>query len=357
MVSSTSSSGTSTAGRPRSSQTAPCGAEGHQPRSRSRPGVAQQLRLVLVGDQGVGHLDHRGRQVGVRRDVEHDADLARRPLGAQAAATVSRGISSWTRSTSSGDMRVDDRQRGVRHAAVGARHHDDRVLGALADDDQGRAGRLVVEHVDGGGVDAGVLQPLEVSASRVVVADRPDHGDVCSGRSSRHGLVGPLAAGEPVQALAEDGLAGLGMPLDAGDEVEVERPEHDHAAGHRGRVRSCGPGQRVQPQPGVAVAVDRERHVDRGGAWPCGSWARLPSQSRRSTIVRPRDQVPASSTRTGSRWVVRCSGSRTAHTAPASPSVAESSPNRSHWKAISRPASPAGPVLVHGGQLLGLLDG
>ena len=88
---------------------------------------------------------------------------------------------------------------------------------------------------------------------------------------------------------------------------------------------------------------------------PCGSWARSPLQSRRSTIVRPRDQVPVSSTRTGSGSVVSASGATTAHTAPASPTVASCVPKRSHWCSTSRPASSAAPPRRD--QLLRLLAG
>src|SRR5215207_6431788 len=72
-------------------------------------------------------------------------------------------------------------------------------------------------------------------------------------------------------------------------------------------------------RPSTAVAT-----WTTGDAGPCGSLDRSFDQSRMSTIVRPRDQLPDSSTRSGKGDVVRPAGSITAQTAPPSPMLAPS---------------------------------
>ena len=209
---------------------------------------------------------------------------------------------------------------------------------------EGGAGGFVGEYRDRVGVDPDPAQPVDVRATGVVVPDCPEHHHVGAGSRGGHRLVGTLAAGEALGAPARGRLTRLRMPIDVRDQVDVHRPQHQHAS-HQ-EVPVPEPSPCPAHQPGVANAPSTSSATSRlAGAWPCGSWARLPSQSRRSTMVRPRDQVPASATRTGSRSVVRPSRARRRHTPRRRRRSSRSRRlNRSHWKAIRRPASPAGPL-------------
>ena len=187
-------------------------------------------------------------------------------------------------------------------------------------------------------------QPLEVRASRVVVADgtRPS-------RRRRRPLQPPWPGWLPCRRRAVPAPRRARSRRAAGcrstwvtrstlsDPSTTTRPI---------RTRVSAADQRVQPEPGVArrrrpsraTSIDGRRLAVRVVGEVAVPVAAV--DDRASARPGAGELDPH---RAAARWS-GASGSTTAHTAPASPMVdAESSPNRSHWNAISRPASPAGP--------------
>ena len=103
---------------------------------------------------------------------------------------------------------------------IGAGDDDDDVLPRLVDGDH----RVPAGTGDGlePGVDPQPPQARCIAATRIVVPDGADHDHLGTCLAGRDGLVGTLAAGEPLEAFTEEGLAGLGKPFDVGDQVDVQ---------------------------------------------------------------------------------------------------------------------------------------
>ena len=186
---------------------------------------------MLVDHDRIGEGEHLGWQGGVRRCVDDDPDATTGRERACAGHRLERDLELGEQHVS-GAGGLHDREGFVTDPAVGAGRDHDGVLTGVVDDDEGGAGGLVGEYDDPVGVDAERAQPFDVGATGVVVPDRAEHQHVGAGCGGRHGLVGALAAGEPFEPLAEDGLPGQGMPVDVRDQVDVERPEHQDATHH-----------------------------------------------------------------------------------------------------------------------------
>ena len=86
-----------------------------------------------------------------------------------------------------------------------------------------------------GDVDATGPQPLEVGPARLVVADRADHRSRSApAAAAATAWLPPLPpANRCSGAVGEDGLARARVAFDRGDEVDVERAEHDDPAHQR----------------------------------------------------------------------------------------------------------------------------
>ena len=76
-------------------------------------------------------------------------------------------------------------------------------------------------HAGGGG---GVGHDL----AEGIVTHLAHHGDVGPQPGALHGLVGPFAAGGGLEFHADDGLAGVGHPAGAGDQVHHKAADHQN---------------------------------------------------------------------------------------------------------------------------------
>ena len=123
-----------------------------------------------------------------------------------------------------GDLLLADHRVGLadddvccRQARVGSRRHDDHVLAAALDEDQGDAALPVVaDHA--ADVDALALQRTQ---HEVVAADAPNEPHVRAESRRRNSLVCPLATRDALELRIRDRLARARQPLAAGDEVDV----------------------------------------------------------------------------------------------------------------------------------------
>jgi hypothetical protein len=73
---------------------------------------------------------------------------------------------------------------------------------------------------------------LQLLAERIL-AEPTDQRGRGAGFRRRHRLVGALAAGKELHRAACDGLANLGKPRRAGDDVHVDTAGDQHAHGYR----------------------------------------------------------------------------------------------------------------------------
>jgi hypothetical protein len=119
-----------------------------------------------------------------------------------------------------------------RYGVVRSGDDDDGVLAVRSHRDEGRAGPPTRHLSHTGDVDTAGGEPGEVRRAVVVVAHAADQPHPGAGRCSSDGLVRSLAAGEPAQAGAEDGLARSGMGRHRDDQVDVDRPHDKDPAGH-----------------------------------------------------------------------------------------------------------------------------
>ena len=220
----------------RPSQSAPLAPKVTSSERGTAPASASSAASCSLTTTGSASAIDVGRQGGIRRGVEHDARAAAGAPGARAGDDRPAGTSSCTSSTSPGPSVVDGRERAladagrwrpatttivfspsssttIRAVPVGCAGEDARSPRCRC---RGRA--------------AGRRRRVPASSS----PDRPDH------RRRRPRPPRPprpgwrpcrrRAASRPV---AEHGLAGLRVALDVGDEVDVERPEHEHPAHQR----------------------------------------------------------------------------------------------------------------------------
>ena len=79
-------------------------------------------------------------------------------------------------------------------------------------------------------------RPDERLVGERVDADRADHPHVRAEPRRGDGLVRALAAGEALERRAGDRLPGPRQPLDARDEVEVDRPDDGELDSHEASV-------------------------------------------------------------------------------------------------------------------------
>ena len=201
---------------------------GHQQRPDLRPGPGQLLGLGLVDHDRVGEGQRRGRQVGVRREVEHDPRPARRGPGHRLDDHVDGQLQLCEQHVA-GPEPVEPAEVASPHQGVGARGDDDRVLARRVDADDRRAG-------GGAGVTATCAvptpqarQPVEVRGRRASSPTRPTSSQAARpGRRPRPGWrpCRPGARRARRRARSPRGR----VPLDVEDEVLVERAEDDDRA-------------------------------------------------------------------------------------------------------------------------------
>ena len=154
------------------------------------------------------------------------------------------------------------------YRAVRARSDRYLVFALVVDDDQGGAGRGRVEHRDVAGVDIVGLQVGARSRAGIVRADGADERDSRPRARCRDGCVRTFATAECLQTAADDGLTRCGQMRCGDNEIGIDRPDDDHAAGHalspapasrRIRARRPAPGRargspaRTRPGSGRAA--------------------------------------------------------------------------------------------------------
>ena len=129
---------------------------------------------------------------------------------------------------------VGFRERLLRHVEIGraqprigARHHDDGVVGVAHSDrrDSGRHARGFVDPVRGHGF--GGEARFELSAERVG-AHPAEHGDICAEPRRRHGLIRPLAAGMRRKARSRQSLPEPRKRARFHHEIHVDTAEYQH---------------------------------------------------------------------------------------------------------------------------------
>ena len=121
---------------------------------------------------------------------------------------------------------------------VGAGRDRDEVLALAIDQDQGDAGRRLLERGEERDVDAVRGEGGPGLGAEVVVAHGPDEQDRPPEPRRGHGLVPALAAVVALEDPAGDGLAGRREPLAANDQVDVDRADDDDpSAAHRPVMR------------------------------------------------------------------------------------------------------------------------
>ncbi len=164
---------------------------------------------------------------------------APRPAARRTAAhTASRSTSSWSEEHVARAEGIDCRDLEITHVVVGSGDDDDRVLAAVGHRDDRRSGGHPRAHAHPGDVHAQGLEPAPVGSTAGVVADAAHHGHRRARRCRSHGLVGPLATGQLLQALTGHGLPRPRMPFHPRHEVDVERPEHEHPPTHDASPRT-----------------------------------------------------------------------------------------------------------------------
>src|SRR5690606_27155000 len=148
--------------------------------------------------------------------------------------------------------------RETRKSRIGARHHDDRVLGIVVDgDERGAAGTVHLgeaRHVD--------AVALQCRAQHRTVGIRPHgahEGDLGTARATRgDGLIGSLATTGTGERAAQHRLTGTGDAADASDGVLVAAADDDDRhldPSDRRRVRSASSSMERSAPPGIDVAM------------------------------------------------------------------------------------------------------
>ena len=227
------------------------GADGHQHPRTAEPGdrAARRLGSRLPGPPG-------GERIELARIDDQVVDARdRRPLSRSDRRQRGRGVPHHRRAAFA-------RQRGRRHrdahvdlvlqqhdvtrpqvgaegvgiepkGAVGAGRHGDLVLAAGVDADQRHPRpvigqrRHVIGHHSGGGQVGGARSAVRVVTDRAVQRARR------TGARRRDRLIRPLAAGGLREPGAAHRLTRRRQPLDVGDQVGIDAPDHDDRTGQR----------------------------------------------------------------------------------------------------------------------------
>eukprot|EP00754_Rhynchopus_humris_P050566 Rhum_TRINITY_DN9029_c1_g1::Rhum_TRINITY_DN9029_c1_g1_i1::g.31238::m.31238 len=113
-----------------------------------------------------------------------------------------------------------------RDAVGGVGADDDRVLAVLVDGDVGDAGALTVNALQVGGVDALLLEVVDVVQAVAVGADTTDHAALAAQLADHHRHVAALSAVALLEAVRVKRLATLRKAVDEGDVVHEACADH-----------------------------------------------------------------------------------------------------------------------------------
>src|SRR5699024_5949109 len=203
----------------------------------------------------------------------------------------------------------DRRKLLRRYRAVGPVGDDDGVIPLRVHDDRGRAGCYPRRAPHPAGIHPGAAEVFEVPAA--VVPHGADHGGRRPRGGRGNGLVPTLPAGhrrggDRVDRFAHPGMGGHGV-----HGVDVQRPDDENAPAHGNTLKN---NSRYRA-PSAFVTTSIRGRASRAAA------SSVPAKPRRSTTVCPRVTPGARHTDTGAGRTCAPAGSRTAQTAPASPSA------------------------------------
>ena len=193
--------------------------------------VGQDGGLVLVGGDIGGAGEQLVGQGGGGSGVDHDDDPGVvGPLGHRLDDGHGQ-LELHHHQVIPADLVLQPGQVVHRQGKVGPGADGDAVLGPVVGDLQGdvaHAGGLVGVHGHMGHVHAGGGGGVGHDLAEGIVTHLAYHGDVGPQPGALHGLVGPLAAGGGLEFHADDGLAGVGHPAGAGDQVHHKAADHQN---------------------------------------------------------------------------------------------------------------------------------
>lgn len=184
--------------------------------------ATEQLELVLVRDEDVDCLKQLGWKFGGRSRIQdrYGADGAR-------LSERRRHDIEWHFELGQDNFTLLD-GRG-RAGLIRPRHHDDRVLSGVRNQNERSTGRLV-DGDETAGIDARVTGDRREGSTRVISADRADEAGPRASASRRDCLVQPLAAGMLGVAPADQGLPRCRMPRRRRDEIEIRASKDEDAS-------------------------------------------------------------------------------------------------------------------------------
>jgi GTP-binding protein LepA len=167
--------------------------------------------------------------------------------------------------------RADHARRDIdRDQSIRARRNRDRVLAPGVDGDDGNPGRHVHGGRELGALDTPCLEIGANHATVIVVADAADEMHLGAERSRGGRLVRALAAERLYELAVGDGLSWRRQPRPVPPEIDVRRPDHDHASGHHRKVSGTRTETGISDNGRIVTALDRIRclsiiaHIDHG---------------------------------------------------------------------------------------------
>ena len=197
--------------------------------ARHAPRVGDDASLGLVDKQDIEQIQHADRKRYGRRRVEEYGDPTLVRPRRQRLHLSQRNFQLHQKSRRRPERCVPHlRCTSMR---IGTGHDGDRVFAVVRNMDERDAGHRV-DSLDTREVDAGRVQVDQRGCSKGITPGRAEQRHFRTGAACRQRLVGALAAGSHGERMAGQRLAGLGNSGDAGNQVEIDRPQdHDHQRG------------------------------------------------------------------------------------------------------------------------------